>query len=336
MNLRRAITLVASLAITVVFLALALNSVDLGRLARAFAAADYRFVLIGGCFTFTGYILRTKRWQRFLGPTKQIPVSRLFPILVVGFALNNLLPGRPGEFVRPYALGQREQMSKTLGFATIVVERVADGLALVAFLVLAIIAFAPLHLDLPALAEAIGVAAVAIFGLALVVLLFLLLREQLALSLFRRVARFLPRGLAARLEKMLGSFTTGLHSLKSPADVAAIAGLSSGVWVCESISYFCVLSAFGALPFLPVRAVGAVFMMVLINLGVMIPAAPGGLGPFEAAAVFALSAFGVDANTAASVALTAHTVQYLLITGMGLLFIWREGISLAQASAEPD
>jgi uncharacterized membrane protein YbhN (UPF0104 family) len=74
--------------------------------------------------------------------------------------------------------------------------------------------------------------------------------------------------------------------------------------------------------------------MVLINLGIMIPAAPGGLGPYEAAGVFALGAFGVTETAAASVAIVSHAMQYLLVTGLGLLFIWREGISLAQTRTE--
>jgi uncharacterized protein (TIRG00374 family) len=135
---------------------------------------------------------------------------------------------------------------------------------------------------------------------------------------------------------MLGSFIIGLHSLKSARDVTAVAGLSLAVWAFEATWYFLMLSAFGALPRPLDRAVAAAFMMVMINLGVMIPAAPGGLGPFEAAGVYALSAFGVNETTAAGVALSAHAVQYLLITGLGLLFVWREGISLAQAREESD
>jgi uncharacterized membrane protein YbhN (UPF0104 family) len=77
-------------------------------------------------------------------------------------------------------------------------------------------------------------------------------------------------------------------------------------------------------------------MMVLINLGVMIPAAPGGLGPFEAAGVFALGVFGVTDTTAASVALGAHAMQYVMITGMGLFFIWRAGMSFATSPGDDE
>lgn len=336
MKIRRILTILASFAITAVFLALALYPVNFTKLGQAFASADYRLVVVAGCFTFLGYVLRTKRWQRFLAPSKEISVIRLFPVLVIGFALNNLLPGRPGEFARPYALGQRESLSKTLGFATVVVERVADGIALIGILLLTLIAFIPLHLDLPQVAERIAALAMLVFGVALAGLLFLLLRESLALAMFHRVSHWMPQSISARLEKMLGSFTIGLHSLKSPSDVLAIAVLSLAVWASEGTAYFLVLSAFGEFDFIPERVVAAAFAMVLINLGIMIPAAPGGLGPFEAAAVFALGAFGVNETTAASVALTAHAVQFLLITGLGLIFIWHEGISLAQARSSDD
>lgn len=330
MNLRQLVTFIVSLIITGIFLYLALNRVDFGKLGEALASADYRLVLLGTLFTFTNYIFRTARWQRFLVPTKNISLAQLFPVLVVGFALNNLLPGRPGEFARPYWLGQRETISRTLGFATIIIERVADGLALIAFLLLSFLAFAPLHLDLPPIAETIALASTILFGVALAGLLFLLLREQLALSIFKFFTRFLPHRIANKLEQMLGSFIIGLHSLKSARDSFAIILYSVGIWAFESVSYFLMLSAFNLLPDVPTRAVAAVFTMVLANLGVMIPAAPGGVGPFEAAVIFSLASFGVNETHAASMALTAHAAQYLLITLMGLFFIWREGISVVR------
>lgn len=339
MNPRRVLTFLVSLTITAVFLGLALYQVDFGKLTQALASADYVFIGVAACFTCTGYILRTMRWRRFLAPSKRIPFTHLFPILVAGFALNNLLPGRPGEFARPYALGRREGLAFTLAFGTVVLERVADGIALIAFLLIALAAFHPLGVNLPPVVETIAAFAVVLFGVALAGLVFLLWRESLALSLFRRLTRWLPRSITGKVEQMLGSFTLGLHALRSPADLAAIFLASLGVWACEGASYLLVLTAFRQLPNVPERAVAAVFMMVLINLGIMIPAAPGGLGPFEAAGVFALSAFGVTSTFAATVALTAHTMQYLLITVLGLIFVWRGGISLVRpprAKPEPE
>src|SRR5213592_3357191 len=141
---RRILGPLFGLVISGLFLALALYRVDFRQLAGALAAADYRLVVLSSIFTFSGYGFRTARWARFLQPQKRIPLLRLLPMLVIGFALNNVLPGRPGEFARAFALGQREGLPKTLGLATVVVERVTDGLTL-----LAILAFISVGFDLP-------------------------------------------------------------------------------------------------------------------------------------------------------------------------------------------
>ncbi|MBI3537713.1 MAG: flippase-like domain-containing protein [Chloroflexi bacterium] len=332
MNPRRLLGYLLSLAVTIIFLAIALAPVDFEKLARAFAAADYRYAFFAAGATLTAYIFRAARWRQLLAPTQKISVARLFPVLIVGFALNNLLPGRPGEFVRAHVLGKRENISRMLGFGTVVLERVVDGLTLLAFLLFAFVAFSPLHLNLPELAKAIGSIALFIFALALAGIIFLLKREQLALRLFHRLTQFLPRRFVARVEQMIGSFMLGMHSLHSAREVAMIALLSLAVWVCEFISYFAMLTAFHTLAAFSLRPVVAAMTMVLINLGIMIPAAPGGLGPYEAAGIFALSAFTVNANAAASFALAMHATQYLLITSLGFIFIWREGVSLVEMS----
>lgn len=330
MNLRHLFSFFLSLIFTAIFLAIALSSVDFAKLISALISADYRLVFVAAIFTTIGYVLRTARWQRLLAPAKKISLARLFPVLVVGFAMNNLLPGRPGEFARPYWLGRREGLSRTLGFGTIVVERVADGLTLIAFLAIALTAYESLGLDLPDLAEKIALVAAIAFGIDLFALIFLLVREQLALAILQSLTRFLPQQLSSRIHRMLTSFVVGLHSLRSLSDVMSIALLSIAVWGIEGVSYFLVLSAFGVLPFFSLRTVGSVATMALINLGIMIPAAPGGLGPYEAAGVFALSTLQVNETSAASIALTSHSMQYLLITGLGLILAWREGLLLIQ------
>lgn len=329
MNFRRLITFVLSIAITAFFLWLALAPVDFPKLALTFATADYRFVFAAALAMLWGYLLRAARWQKFLAPTKAISLRRLFPILIVGFTFNNLLPARPGEVARAYWLGQREGISRTLCLATVIVERVMDGLTLIGFLLLALASFERLGLDLPPLAEAIAVAMAALFGVALIGLIFLLVRESLARALLKKFTRFLPPRFAARIEKMLGSFVTGLHTFKSARDIAVIAFFSIAIWTLESATYFFMLIAFGAITDAPVRAVASVMTMVMINFGVMIPAAPGGLGPYEAAGIFALGALRVNETIAASIALGTHGIQYLMVTALGLFFIWREGMRLA-------
>jgi glycosyltransferase 2 family protein len=329
MTFRRLVGPLAGILVSLVLLALALYKVDLNAIGAALRSANYGLVALAAVFTFLSYIFRTARWARFLQPQKKIPLVRLYPILIIGFALNNFLPGRPGEFARAISLGQREGLPKTLGLATVVVERVADGLTLIALL-----AFLSLGFDLPGWGQEVETISIAIFAFALGSLLFLLWREQLATRLLNRVLHFLPPRLGQRLGKMLASFILGLHSLRSPRDVLTIALLSLGTWLCEATHYFFILSAFGLLNGVSVRGFAAAFTMVMVNLGISIPAAPGGIGPFEAAGVLALGAFGVARESALPAVLVAHAVQFVLISGLGIFFIAREGVNLTQAVEE--
>ncbi len=329
MNLRKLLGTLAGILISVLFLALALYKVDFNVLTSALASADYRLVAFSAVFTFLSYILRTARWRCFLLPQKRIPLLRLYPVLIVGFALNNLLPGRPGDFVRAISLGQREGLPKTLGLATVVVERVVDGLTLIAILVLVSFGF-----QLPGWGRDAAVISVAIFAVALAGLLFLLWRESLAMRLFNFTIRFLPARLGQRLTQMLGSFILGLHSLRSPRDLLAIGLFSFAAWFSEAMQYVVVLTAFGLFDDARTRVFAALFTMVAANLSIAIPAAPGGVGPFEWAGSLALGALGIASERALPAVLVAHAIQYLVVSALGVFFIAREGIKLTQAVEE--
>jgi glycosyltransferase 2 family protein len=324
MTWRRILGPIAGVAVSIAFLALAMYRVDLNAIGRALRTADYRLVGLSALFTLSSYVFRTLRWGRFLNPQKRIGLSRLFPVLVSGFALNNFLPGRPGELARAIALGQREGLPKSTGLATVIIERVADGLALIALL-----AFISLGFDLPGWGRDAEGVSIVIFMLALLILLFLLWREHLATRLLYKVIRFLPTQVGQRLARMLGSFILGLHSLRSPRDVLVIGLLSFAVWLCEAVHYFLILTAFGMLNPESTRGLAALFTMVMVNLSISIPAAPGGVGPFEAAGVLSLGAFGLARERSLPALLVAHAVQYVLISGLGILFIAHAGASLA-------
>lgn len=327
MNKRRVLGTLIGFGISALFLALALYRVDFAQAARALAHADYRLILASAGLTLSSYVFRAWRWQRLLRPQKEISARRLFPVLVSGFALNNVLPGRPGEIARGLALGQREALSKTLGIATVVLERVADGLTLIATL-----AALALFIELPGWGQQIETLALLIFGAALCFMLLMLWREHWMTRQLQRVIHLLPARFSQRLANMFASFVMGLHALRSPRDILAVALFSAATWLCEGGSYFLVLSAFGLLPASGERALAALFLMVIVNLSISIPAAPGGVGPFEAAGVLALGAFGVPKALALPAVLVSHLVQFALITSLGVFFMARAGVTLTQAA----
>src|SRR5436309_3288600 len=76
--------------------------------------------------------LRAFRWRWLLSTPRPVSLDSLYSATMIGFMANNLFPLRVGEFVRAWALGRRENLSKTTVFATVVVERVVDMITLLA------------------------------------------------------------------------------------------------------------------------------------------------------------------------------------------------------------
>ena len=93
--------------VTAVFIVILARNVSVEQLVEAFRGADYRVVLPAAAVTLAGYILRSIRWQRIVRPAAQIDIPAAFSMLMMGFAANNLLPARLGEFVRAYLLRRR-------------------------------------------------------------------------------------------------------------------------------------------------------------------------------------------------------------------------------------
>jgi uncharacterized protein (TIRG00374 family) len=60
-------------------------------------------------------------------------MRRLFPVVVIGYMGNNVYPARAGEVIRAYVLRRREGVSISASLATIIVERVFDGLVMLIF-----------------------------------------------------------------------------------------------------------------------------------------------------------------------------------------------------------
>ena len=107
--------ILGGLLLTCFFLWLALRNVDIAAVRDALRHASYGYLLPAALCCVCGYLLRTWRWQRILAPTKVVPFLRLFPVLMAGFAANNLLPARVGEFVRAYLLSREEGQPRDSG-----------------------------------------------------------------------------------------------------------------------------------------------------------------------------------------------------------------------------
>jgi len=327
------LTRIVGLGLTVVFLVLALQRVDLAAFVDELRHINYIWLVPSAVCTLLGYGLRTVRWRVILSGAARAPLSILFPVLIMGFATNNLLPGRLGEFWRAYLLGRKRNVRKTLALASVVVERVFDGLTLIALLALVSIA-----IQLPERGREVELIAGAIFLAATLGLIVLLWRPAvIQVPLWRVLAPF-HGGLAAWIEERFESFVDGLSPLRQPPVLLFATALSAGVWLLEAGSYL--LLSRGLNLNLPsnIELPGLGLALVTINLGIMIPSGPGYVGTQEFFGTAALGAVGANPQAALALIVVSHAVQYVLITGLGLVFFAREQLSprdLRPALVEP-
>jgi glycosyltransferase 2 family protein len=324
-------TKIAGFLLTFVFLGLVLWRTDLTELGSALRSANYLYLVPAALCTVTSYLLRTARWQRILNPSRRIPYRSLLSVLMIGFMANNVLPARLGEFVRAYTLGRKERISKSLSFATIMLERLLDGVTL-----LAVLGVLALLMPLPGWGEELAYVAGAVFFVAIVGIVVLLVRGDLAARLLRLILRPLPALTAERMSQRADAFVQGLHALRGGSVVAGLLAYSVVIWAVEATFYLLIVRAFGVSLPATSLALAPLLMLVVVNLGIMLPSAPGYVGTFQFFGVLALSVFGVQHEVALSAAIVAHGVQYVLVTGVGLLFFWRANLTFGALTRSAD
>ena len=118
------------IVVTLGFLFLFLWKVDFGETGKELQGANYFYFIPAVVCYFLSLAVRSLRWRFLLLHLKPVSISRLYPVVAIGYMANNMLPARLGELVRAHFLGEKEHISKASVFSTIGVERVLDGLTL--------------------------------------------------------------------------------------------------------------------------------------------------------------------------------------------------------------
>jgi len=296
-------------------LAVVLYRADLSKVAAALRGADYRYLPLVVVIYLTSFLLRSWRWGILLRPVKPgISFGRLFSTIMIGWTANNLLPAKAGEFVRAYLIGKRESISKSASLATIVVERILDGFILLIFL------FASMLLIANPLATLdFGLYVLAAFMVILAVLAIMTFKKDLVLAYFKKAVSIFPTRFSASVIRLFQSFLEGLGSLRDARLALKGLALSGGLWAIEALVYYLILRSFGLA--LPVYA--AIVLLAVINVGVVLPSAPGALGVFQFFCVLGLSFFAVDESTALGLSVVLQSVMWFPVTLLGLGFLSR-------------
>ena len=310
------------IAISLFMMWWALRGFKLADAWEAVQQANYLWIIPGVVVYFGAVWARTWRWHYLLRPLKRVPLGKLFPIVVIGYMGNNVYPARAGEFIRAYVLKRNENVSASASFATIVVERIFDGIVMLIFVLVAL----PLAPSLPDwLRRVVILGSVAFFGALAVFLLLASAPKRFAVVYNWIVSRWVPTRLRRAVVGILDRFVEGLACLRSPFDLLMVFVTSLVIWLTETVKYWFVMHAFPYGGF-PVSFFALMLMNGVVNLATTIPSAPGYVGTFDTPGIETLKVFGVEPATAAGYTVVLHVALWLPITLLGFWYLAREGL----------
>lgn len=270
--------------------------------------------------------IRLPRWRLLLRDDRggPLPAAPLWHAIAIGFLANGILPFRAGELVRTYAATRLTGVRFTAALSSIAVERIFDGLTVVALL-----AFALLRSDLPPgitvggvslihVAQVTGLLTLGALVVATLVVAFPLAAEGV-------VRRVLPPGrVTDALVRAIEGVRQGMASLRSPALVIGVAFWSLVLWMVNALALYVCFAAFD----IPVGYNGALLLQGILVFGISVQVTPGFVGQFEAAVVAALALYGVPNGLASSYAIVYHGTTFVPIMLFGAWSLARTPVAL--------
>ena len=308
--------------VSAVLVGIALNGLELSKMWAALQRANYVWLLPGIAVYFLAVLARVWRWHYLLRPLKPIALRRLFPVVVIGYMGNNVYPARAGELLRAYVLKRRDGVSASASLATIVVERIFDGVTMLLFVFVTLPA-AQSQWNVPDSLRPIVIAGALLFFAALIVFLLLAARPAAAARVYGfLVDQLLPDRFRARAHGLLDRFMTGLATLRDLRHVIMVFFTSLVIWLLETTLYWLVAHAFSLdVPFFTLMLMNGV-----VNLATTLPALPGYVGTLDVTGIAVLVALGVDQALATGYTLVLHAALWLPVTLLGFAFMAHESL----------
>jgi uncharacterized protein (TIRG00374 family) len=286
------------------------------------------WVLLSALILLGEFVLRAVRWRILLMPiAPQATLRLLLSATFIGGAVNTLLPARAGDLARPLVAHRGTGVPLTPIITTNVVERVFDLVGLLFILLLALALLPTVSGPEGVLVENLRRYGLLMGGAGMcgMIGLFFLARNKAWFEpRLRALVQRLPERMARVVGRLLGGLMDGLAAMARPRDIASAILVSLALWFNGALSIFVLFQAFG----LPLPFGAAAFTTVALALTVVLPQAPGFVGVFHMAIEKTLLLWGMEAAPSKGYAVLLWGVSFLPVTLLGLVALWREGLSM--------
>jgi len=288
-----------------------LRDAELGRLISDLRHLHLAWVAAAALAMVSVYFVQGLRWKLILAPVVPLPALAATRAVYVGLFASEVFPFRAGEIIRCYLVSRWTQLPFSVSLASVLIERVFDGLLMWVGLELI------LHrVQAPRLSEVLA-GGLGAFVLAGVVIL--------AVALFR------PRLEHARMPA--GGWRKRWFVLQE--DVALI-GHSWYLWaaLAATVPYLLLQAVPAYLLFreyqFPLGAGEAIALMMLLRLAAVVPQPPATLGLFQVLTrEFLQVGFDIPADEAARFSLVLWALMKLPILAAGAVSVFVTGSKIS-------
>lgn len=289
------------------------SHMEIGPLWSSLKTTRRSLIVTAILINFVVIAAKTLRWHILMIPnlenkkTHKDTYLMTFKATLLGLAGNNLLPARGGDWYKIFLLGRWTHLSKASLASITGLDKLFDGLTILTLFGLfsAYQFFSENTFEtFPAWAVKSSeiVAFVIVASLLISVLLYLnhrKIKDNINLGRFKNFLNNLGMGMKVLSKKHLLIWTFLISLISSALQILTI-------WFCQE--------AFG----INLNFWSTSIIFIVTNIAIIVPSAPSGIGPFEAAAVLAYAWIGLKTETAFNITLMYHAAQVIPVTLIGL------------------
>ncbi|MCX6137709.1 MAG: lysylphosphatidylglycerol synthase transmembrane domain-containing protein [Ignavibacteriales bacterium] len=330
---KKSIRYATSFLLTALFMYLAFRGIDRDALWNSLRGVHWGWMVLLFLGSIVSHLARAWRWQYLLYPIKPtVSLRNSFSAVMIGYMVNNFLP-RVGEFVRPYTIGNLENISKSASLGTVVIERIIDMITFLSILLIVFFlytdSFAQLFPGFESLKIFFLLGAILLTG----IFILLFFKADLFFSLLRKLLVIVPRKLRNKVESKFDSFVSGFGIANHPGKFAMIALSSYVVWGLYIVMMYLPFFSFDAMVAHRLDFGAATFLMVVSGVAFAFPTS-GGFGTYHSFTSFTLTQlFHIDPVTALSYSILTHEVGFFSTTSIGMYFFIKDHVRVSDVVA---
>ncbi len=271
---------------------------------------NYWWIALSLVLGICSHLARAVRWQMLIATEGKKPsLTNTFGAVLTGYLANLILP-RMGEVSKCGVISKYENISFVRVAGTVIIERLADLIGMLALLAMVflleyqlIITLIAQTMELPSLPQLMTSP---LFWILVVLLLVIV---YIGYHLIKRNFR-------QKLGNLWSKFKEGIQSYNKLNNKSLFIILSAAIWLFYFMMLYVTFFAIEATSHLSMTA--GLTILITGSLGMLAPI-QGGLGAWHFMVIQTLILYGVSEEIAGNFALVVHSSQNILVIVLGLL-----------------